>query len=187
MAPGRGQARGLSLTMFRGRAAPTAIVTAAPPIFRPRPTFWSPTMLNVPEEEQDCFSDNTHNSHYYDGVGIRNVYLGTYTRVDGTVVDGHSISDLVAAADPAVDAQLKAELDASVAALGAVKVAAENGLAYDQMLAPGNADGEALVMTAVQALVTQTASIERAATALDLSTGGFAGSDSLDNPNAAFQ
>jgi putative iron-regulated protein len=68
-----------------------------------------------------------------------------------------------------------------------VKVAAENGLAYDQMLAPGNADGEALVMTAVQALVTQTASIERAATALGLSTGGFAGSDSLDNPNAVFQ
>jgi putative iron-regulated protein len=35
--------------------------------------------------------------------------------------------------------------------------------------------------------VTQTASIERAATALGLSTGGFAGSDSLDNPNVVFQ
>ena len=28
-------------------------------------------MLNDPEEEHDCFSDNTHNSHYYDGLGAR--------------------------------------------------------------------------------------------------------------------
>ncbi len=35
-------------------------------------------MLNDPEEEHDCFSDNTHNSHYYDGLGIQNAYLGEY-------------------------------------------------------------------------------------------------------------
>ena len=34
---------------------------------------------NSPEDEQDCFSDNTHNSHFYDAKGIRNVYLGEYT------------------------------------------------------------------------------------------------------------
>jgi putative iron-regulated protein len=144
-------------------------------------------MLNDPEEEHDCFSDNTHNSHYYDGVGIRNVYLGSYTRVDGSVVEGPSLSDLVAAADPAVDTQLKAELDASVAALGEIKTKAEGGLAYDQMLAAGNAEGEALIMGAVNALVTQTASIDRAVTALGLSKVAFEGSDSLDNPDAVFQ
>jgi putative iron-regulated protein len=144
-------------------------------------------MLNDPEEEQDCFSDDTHNSHFYDGVGIRNVYLGNYTRVDGSVVSGPSLSDLVAAADPAVDAQLNAELEASVAALGAVKTAAETGMAYDQMLAPGNAEGEALITAAIDALVTQTASIERAVTVLGLSSVTFEGSDSLDNPNAVFQ
>ncbi|NHB76419.1 imelysin family protein [Rhodobacter calidifons] len=144
-------------------------------------------MLNDPEEEHDCFSDNTHNSHYFDGVGIRNVYLGRYLRLDGSVVEGFALADLVAAADPAVDAQLKAELEASVAALGAVKAAADGGLAYDQMLAPGNAQGEELIMAAVNALVTQTASIERAVTALGLSKVTFEGSDSLDNPNAVFQ
>lgn len=144
-------------------------------------------MLNDPEEEHDCFSDNTHNSHYYDGLGIRNVYLGTYTRLDGSEISGPSLSDLVAAADPAVDAQLRAELDASVAALGAVKAAAEGGFAYDQMLEAGNKDGEALIMGAVTALVTQTASIERAVTALNLSKIDFEGSESLDNPNAVFQ
>ena len=144
-------------------------------------------LLNDPEEEHDCFSDNTHNSHYYDGLGIQNVYRGRYTRVDGSVVEGPSLSDLVAAADPAVDTQLKTELDASVAALGAVKAAAEGGLAYDQMLAAGNAEGEDLIMDAVDALVTQTASIDRAITALGLSKVTFEGSDSLDNPGAIFQ
>ena len=144
-------------------------------------------MLNDPEEEHDCFSDNTHNSHYYDGLGIRNVYLGSYTRVDGTTVSGPSLSDLVAAADSAVDAQLQAELDASVAALGKVKTAAENGMAYDQMLAAGNAEGEELIMGAVNALITQTASINRAVTALRLTPAEFEGSDSLDNPDAVFQ
>ncbi len=144
-------------------------------------------MLNDPEEEQDCFSDNTYNSHYYDGVGIRDVYLGRYTRVDGTEMTGPSLSDLVAAKDAAVDSQLKAELDASVGALLAIKTAAEGGLAYDQMLEAGNKQGEALIMGAVDALVTQTASIERAVAALGLSKIDFEGSESLDNPNAVFQ
>lgn len=144
-------------------------------------------MLNDPEEEEDCFSDNTYNSHYYDGVGIRDVYLGRYTRVDGTEMTGPSLSDLVAAKDAAVDSQLKAELDASVGALQAIKTAAEGGLAYDQMLEAGNKQGEALIMGAVNALVTQTASIERAVAALGLSKIEFEGSESLDNPNAVFQ
>lgn len=144
-------------------------------------------MLNDPEEEHDCFSDNTHNSHFYDGVGIRNVYLGTYTRADGSTLTGPALSELVASADPAVDSQLKAELDASVAALQAVKDAGDAGKTFDTLIAPGNAEGEALILAAVDALVTQTASIDRAVTALGLSKVDFEGSDSLDNPNAVFQ
>jgi putative iron-regulated protein len=144
-------------------------------------------MLNDPEEEHDCFSDNTHNSDYYDALGIQNVYLGTYTRTDGTVVSGPSMSELVAAADPAVDAQLKAELDATMVAMTAIKTAAENGMAVDQMLAPGNKEGADLIMGGVDALVTQTASIQRAIAALGLQTTSFEGSNSLDNPGAVFQ
>lgn len=144
-------------------------------------------MLNDPEEEQDCFSDNTYNSHYYDGIGIRNVYTGSYARVDGTALTGPSLSELVREKDAAVDADLLAKLDASVAALGAVKARAEAGLAYDQMLEPGQAEGEALIMGAVDALVTQTKSIERAVAALGQGEIAFEGSDSLDNPDAIFQ
>ena len=144
-------------------------------------------MLNDPEEEHDCFSDNTHNSHYYDGLGIRNVYLGSYTRIDGSTVTGPSLSELVAEADPAVDAELKTDLDATVAALDELVSAAEGGMAYDMMLAPGNTEGEALITAAVDGLVKQTQAIERAVTALGVSGLAFEGSDSLDNPTAVFQ
>ncbi len=144
-------------------------------------------MLNDPEEEHDCFSDNTHNSHYYDGLGMRNVYLGEYVRIDGSVVSGPSVSDLVAEADPEVDAGLRADLDATMAALGRIKTAAEAGLSYDQMLARDNAAGEALILGAVDALVAQTRGVERAVAALDLDQVAFEGSDSLDNPDAVFQ
>ncbi|MEO8242472.1 MAG: imelysin family protein [bacterium] len=144
-------------------------------------------MLNDPEEEHDCFSDNTHNSDYYDALGIQNVYLGHYTRVDGTVVSGPSLSELVAVADPGVDTQLRSELDATMVAMTAIKVAGDGGMKIDQMLAPGNKAGEALIMGGVNALITQTTSIQRAIKALGLTAAAFEGSDSLDNPGGVFQ
>ena len=50
-------------------------------------------MLHDPEEEHDCFSDNTHNSHYYDQVGMMAIWNGRYTRLDGKVVEGPSVAD----------------------------------------------------------------------------------------------
>ena len=144
-------------------------------------------MLNDPEEEHDCFSDNTHNSHFYDGLGIRNVYHGRYVRTDGTVVEGPSVSGLVAEADPEVDAALRAALDHTMIRLMEIKTAAEAGLAYDQMLAQGFEPGEALIMSAVDALVAQTREIERAAAALGQADVAGEGSDSLDAPDAVFQ
>ena len=143
-------------------------------------------LLNDPEEEHDCFSDNTHDSHFYDALGIRNVYLGRYTGVDGTVTEGPSASDLVAAADAKVDAALRRALDATMMEMVEIKAAAEAGFSYDMMLAPGSEAGEALVMSAVDALVAQTREIERAMTALGLGAS-FEGSDSLDDPDAVFQ
>ena len=82
-------------------------------------------LLHDPEEEHDCFSDNTHISHLYDAVGIRNVYTGSYTRVDGTEVEGPSVSAMVKDADAAVDAELLGKLDATVAKMEAIKARAE--------------------------------------------------------------
>ena len=144
-------------------------------------------LLGDPEEEHDCFSDNTHNSHLYDAVGIRNVYLGNYTRVDGSVVSGPSLSELVAEKDAAIDGELKSDLDATIASMEAMAKRAESTEAYDQMIASGNDEGNAVVQAAIDGLVKQTKSIERAIAALDLGTIELEGSDSLDNPNAVFQ
>ena len=144
-------------------------------------------LLHDPEEEHDCFSDNTHVSHLNDAIGIRNVYLGTYTRTDGSVVEGPSVSDLVAAKDKALDTELRGKLDASVAALGEIAKAAEGGEAYDQQIAEGNTKGNARVQAGIDALIAQTRPIERAVAALDLKNVTIEGSDSLDNASAVFQ
>lgn len=144
-------------------------------------------MLNDPEEEHSCFADNTHNDHYYDGLGVQNVYVGEYVRVDGTVVSGPSLADIVLAADPALDAEMQGKLSTTMMSLGRIKTAAEAGFAYDQMLERGNAAGEALVMGGVNGLIDQTRSIERVVTALGLDQIAFEGSDSLDDPEAVFQ
>jgi putative iron-regulated protein len=144
-------------------------------------------MLNDPEEEHSCFADNTHNDHFYNGVGIRNVYLGSYTRTDGTSVSGPSLSGLVAKIAPALDVEMRARLADAVLALGRIKTSAEAGFAYDEMLERGNAGGEALIMGGVEGLIAQTRSIERVIAALDLGGIEIEGSDSLDDPSAVFQ
>ena len=86
-------------------------------------------MLNDPEEEHDCFSDNTHNSHFYDGLGVCNVYNGSYTRIDGSVISGPSLADMVQQSDVGLAAELSGKLDTSVLALGRIKTAAQAGFA----------------------------------------------------------
>lgn len=144
-------------------------------------------LLNDPEEEHDCFADNTHNSHYYDVIGIANVYRGRYRRIDGSVVEGPSIADLVAAADSGVNAELDGKLNKTISAAEAMVRRAETVEAYDQMIGEGNAKGNAAVQGVIDALVDQTKSIERAVAALKLQGIAFEGSDSLDNPSAVFQ
>jgi putative iron-regulated protein len=141
-------------------------------------------LIHDPEEEHDCFSDNTHNAHYYDALGIRNVYLGSYTRPDGSVVSGPSASDLVRAKSPEADERTRAALDATMQRMDEIVKRAEGGEAYDQMIGEGNAEGNALIDQAIQALIAQSKEFERDIAALSLKTIQFEGSDSLDNPGS---
>jgi putative iron-regulated protein len=140
-------------------------------------------MIHDPEEEHDCFSDNTHASHFFDALGIRNVYLGTYRRADRSLVSGPSISDLVKAKSPEVDAEVRAKLDASMDAMNTLYLRARTTESYDQMIGEGNDEGNAVVQHAIDALLDQTKSLERAVATLDLKSITFEGSDSLDNPS----
>ena len=119
---------------------------------------------NSTEDEHDCFSDNTHNSHYFNALGIRNVYLGEYKQADGSLLSGPSLSSLVAQADAATDAALKADLDATQAALQKLVDSAEkDGVHFDQLIAADNAAGQQIIRDGIAALVKQTAGIEQAA------------------------
>ena len=144
-------------------------------------------LLHDPEEEHDCFSDNTYISHLYDAVGIRNVYKGSYKRIDGSVVEGPSVSALVKEADAALDTELSGKLDTTVAKMEAIQARAVGGEAYDQQIGEGNTEGNATVQAAIDGLVDQTKSIERAVAALKLDAIAFEGSDSLDSPDKVFQ
>ncbi|WP_119419257.1 imelysin family protein [Desertibaculum subflavum] len=144
-------------------------------------------MLHDPEEEHDCFSDNTHNSHYYDVAGMRAVYAGSYTRLDGRKVAGPGLGALIAATDAALGADLQAKLDKTEAAMRTVKTRAETKEAYDQMIGPENPEGNVVVQAAIDTLTEQTRSLERAVAALKLKAIKFEGSDSLDDPAKVFK
>ncbi|MBN3562199.1 imelysin family protein [Aliamphritea spongicola] len=140
-------------------------------------------MLHDPEEEHDCFSDNTHWSHFYDAKGIMNVYEGSYTRVNGQVVSGPSLSDLVAAKAPELDKEMQMKLKKTQDAMQVMADRGEAGETFDVLIGAGNTEGNQIVQNAVDGLVDETKTIEKIIGALDLDGIELEGSDSLDNPS----
>ena len=140
-------------------------------------------MLHDPEEEHDCFSDNTHWSHYDDAMGINNVYTGSYTRIDGSKVNGPSLSDLVAQESTEVDQTLRSNLKETLTKMQVLVDSAKNGVSYDQLIGENNPEGNAKVQAAIDALVAQTRAIEKAVSVMGLDAIAFEGSDSLDAPH----
>lgn len=139
-------------------------------------------LLHDPEEEHDCFSDNTHNAHYYDVAGMLNVYGGEYKRINGSMVKGQGLTHLVRVAAPELDTEMRGKLKASMDAFDAIRQRAETKEAYDQMLGEGNTEGNALIQAGIDRLTDQTKTLERVVAALKLKAT-FEGSDSLDAPD----
>ncbi|MEO8582759.1 MAG: imelysin family protein [Flavitalea sp.] len=72
------------------------------------------------EDEHSCFSDNTTNDHIYGQEGIMNVYYGKYTKLDGTVIDGPGIDDLVKQKSATINTAMTTALDEAYAAVKAI-------------------------------------------------------------------
>ena len=141
-------------------------------------------ILHDPEEEQDCFSDNTHNAHYYDELGMTELWRGRYTRVDGRVVGMASMRDYATARNAAAAKRMDDAMNNALAKVKAIKDMGDSGrMAYDQMIGSGNAVGNKLVQDAIDALIAQTRADEGVVSALGL-TIALEGSDSLDNPSS---
>ncbi|NNN47932.1 imelysin family protein [Vibrio sp. 2-2(8)] len=124
---------------------------------------------NSTEDEHDCFSDNTHNSHYYNEQGIYNLYTGSYQRQDGKVLTGPSLNDLVAQKDAQAAKEIQKQFDSARAEVGKLVTSAEkDNQHFDQLIAANNPQGNAIVNGAIMALVAQTASIERTASVIGI-------------------
>lgn len=137
-------------------------------------------LLHDTEEEHDCFSDNTHNSHYNDQVGMMGIWNGQYTGFKA--ISGASVASYVREKSPDAAKRVDDAMAVTLAKLKAIKDKADSGeMAYDQMLAAGNDEGNKLILDGVDALVAQARAVEGAVAALNLKIN-LEGSDSLDKP-----
>ena len=119
---------------------------------------------NSTEDEHDCFSDNTHYSHYYNVLGIQNIYLGRYKEYDGPYLSGSGLSYLVKQIDPALDQKIVMSLDKSMAAVQRLVASAEDPetpMTFDMMIAEGNREGRELITSVMDALREQTSLFEK--------------------------
>ncbi|MBV1934456.1 MAG: peptidase [Parvibaculaceae bacterium] len=137
-------------------------------------------ILHDPEEEHDCFSDNTHNAHFYNQIGMLALYNGRYTRTDGSIIEGVSVADYVSAKAPEQAKLIAQRMEETRVAMDLMRInAEENGIAYDQMLGANNEAGNAIIQTVVDTLVAQARALEAGVVALGLSIE-VEGSDSLE-------
>jgi putative iron-regulated protein len=141
-------------------------------------------ILHDPEEEQDCFSDNTHNEHYNDELGMTEIWRASYTRLDGSMVKGASLRDYVTAKNADAAKRMDARMDETLSKIKLIKDTADSGkMAYDQMIGKDNPAGNKMVQDAIDALIAQTRADEGVVAALGLKIS-VGRSDSLDNPSA---
>lgn len=108
------------------------------------------------EEEHSCFSDNTHRDMVQDVRGVRNVWVGEYTRIDGSEVSGVGLRDVIAAGDAELAQRISAQIDQSLTRAGALEPP------FDREIAPGNAEGNARVQSLIDALFDQRELLEEA-------------------------
>lgn len=115
------------------------------------------------EDEHSCFSDNTHRDVVTNALGIENVWLGRFKRLDGSVLQGASLRDLVAARDAALADRTTRQIRASVAAAEAVQAP------FDREIVGGaDAPGRQRLGKVVASLTQQSKDLVAAANAIGI-------------------
>jgi putative iron-regulated protein len=113
------------------------------------------------EDEHSCFSDNTHRDIVANATGIQNVWLGRFARRDGSTLQGPSLQQIVAIADPAVAEKTTRDIAASVAAANAIQPP------FDREIVGGrDAPGRKRVQAVIDALILQSKDLPQAAAAI---------------------
>ena len=112
------------------------------------------------EDEHSCFSDNTHRDMILNAKSVRNILTGQYTKVDGTVVSGTSLEDVIKSVDATIAAELETLSANSVTQCEAIPIPFDLAIS-NETTTPGGP-----VMTSVLTLQLQGDKIAEAAAAL---------------------
>ncbi|MBC8043359.1 MAG: iron-regulated protein [Rhizobacter sp.] len=115
------------------------------------------------EDEHSCFSDNTREDAVQNATGARNIWLGRYTRTDGTLVSGRSLESLVTEKSGTAASDLTAKLDAALTKVKALQSP------FDLEISSGNSAGNQRVQDGVNALRSAGDAMSEAARVLGLS------------------
>ena len=127
-------------------------------------------LTNSQEDEHSCFSDNTHRDIFLNAKGIQNVFDGKYVRLDGDVLEGAGIDDLlIAEGMPDVANDMRAALEDTMAKVGVIDLVAKAGEPFDNQIQRGI--NEPNVRSAIRALSKQTMILETVIEMLGVTTG----------------
>ena len=126
-------------------------------------------LTNSQEDEHSCFSDNTHRDIYLNAKGIQNAFDGKYVRLDGDVLEGAGIDDLlIAEGMPDVANDMRAALEDTMAKVGVIDLVAKAGEPFDNQIQRGI--NEPNVRSAIRALSKQTMILETVISMLGVTT-----------------
>lgn len=115
------------------------------------------------EDEHSCFSDNTHRDAVLNATGIENVWLGRYKRADGSLLQGPSPRDLVAAKDAALAERTSRQIANSVARANAIQAPFDR-----EIVGARDAAGRQRIQATVNSLVQQSKDLVAAANAVGI-------------------
>ena len=124
---------------------------------------------NSQEDEHSCFSDNTHRDIFLNAKGVQNSFNAKYVRIDGEVIEGASIYDLLVVEEQHELAnKLRGSLEATMSAAAVIDTKAKTGMPFDVLIQEGI--NQPNIKAVINALVTQTDDIEAVITALGVTT-----------------
>jgi putative iron-regulated protein len=120
--------------------------------------------LDAGEREQELsgFSDSTLSDLKQNIVSLHNVLNGSYTRSNGTVIQGPGINGLIEKVSPELAAKLKNKIALSSYLMEQIKSP------FDQEIKPGNKEGNKRVKAALDSIQSEATTIINAGYALGL-------------------
>ncbi len=122
------------------------------------------------EDEHSCFSDNTHRDIFLNAKGVQNSFNATYTRIDGEVIEGASIYDLlVTEGAHELANKLRGSLEATMSAAAVIDTKAKTGMPFDVLTATDIEQPN--VVAVIAGLVAQTDDIEQVIDTLGVTAG----------------